>query len=92
MTRHVMKLHPWNEVVAAVDGLIKEGVDIYQQFNCEHCGAKQTMDVPNKLFTSGVCQECGRETDIVKNGCNYMVHAHTQRGAEYLLKRMGGEK
>lgn len=90
--KHVMRLHPWPEVVAAVDDLVEKGVEIHQQFNCEKCGAKQTMEEPDKLFTSGICEECGHETDIVKNGCNYMVHATGQQAVEVLLKKMGGGK
>lgn len=92
MTKHVMKLHPWNEVLEAADELIKQGIDVYQQFNCAKCGAKQTMDHPNKFHITGICEECGHETDIVKDGMNYMVHARTQRGVENLLKRMGGTR
>jgi hypothetical protein len=90
--RHVMKLHPWNDVVASAGDLINKGLHVYQQFNCEKCGAKQTMDVPDKLYISGICEECGHETDIVKNGCNYMVHAVTRRAVEAVLKTMGEKK
>ena len=92
MIKHVMKLHPWNEVLDAADALIKQDIDVYQQFNCAKCGAKQTMDHPNKFHITGICEECGHETDIVKNGMNYMVHARTQRGVENLLKKMGGAR
>lgn len=90
-TKHVMKLHPWKEVLDTADELIGRGIDVYQQFNCEHCGAKQTMEKPNQFHISGICEECGGETDIVKNGHNYMVHATKPAATAALLKRMGGK-
>ena len=92
MTRHTMKLHPWNECVAAGAELIDKGINIHQQFNCHYCGAKQTMDQPNKFFTTGICEECGKETDIVKDGMNYMVHASNPEAVKELMKKLGGEK
>jgi hypothetical protein len=92
MSKHVMKLYPWNEIVEAVGALVDKGIQIHQQFNCEKCGAKQTMDQPDTLFTSGICEECGHETNIVRNGCNYMVHAQTPQAVDALLKRMGSGK
>jgi hypothetical protein len=69
-----VKLYPWDEVIDRVDELIKRGADVYQQFNCEHCGAKQTMDTPNVFHESGICEECRKLTDIKKHGVNFMIH------------------
>jgi rRNA maturation protein Nop10 len=69
-----MKVYPWDEVIPEVLKHIRNGANAYQQFNCAHCGTKQTMDVPNRFFTSGNCEECGKTTDIVKDGCNYLLH------------------
>jgi hypothetical protein len=91
-TKHVMKLHPWQEVLDHADKLAGKGIDCYQQFNCEHCGAKQTMEKPNVFHISGICEECGGETDIKKNGHNYMVHAKGPAATTALLKEMGGDK
>jgi hypothetical protein len=92
MTRHVMKLHPWDEVIVAADGLIAKGIDCFQQFNCEKCGAKQTIDRPNVFHTSGICEECNHETDIKKNGCNYMIHGKTPEATMALLQAMAAKK
>jgi hypothetical protein len=73
-TKYVMKLHPWDEVAANVKEKIKQGHLCYQQFNCEHCGTKQTMDQPNKFYKLGECEECHKITDIYKNGMNFMLH------------------
>jgi hypothetical protein len=70
-----MKLHPFTECTKEAFVWFERGATIYQQFNCEHCGAKQTMDTPNTFFELGTCEECGKETNIKKNGCNYMLHA-----------------
>jgi hypothetical protein len=66
-----MNLHPFEEVVKNASERMAEGWDVYQQFNCAHCGAKQTMEVKNKFFTTGKCEACGRVTDIRKDGCNF---------------------
>lgn len=87
-----MNLHPWDTVLAAVEEHIKHGVDCFQQFNCEHCGQKLTMETPNAFHESGTCDKCGKLTNIKKNGCNYMVQSRTPEGSEYLLTRMAGGK
>jgi hypothetical protein len=69
-----MKLHPFDECVAAATKLIEQGADVYQQFNCNNCGAKQTMAIPNAFYIEGQCEECNAITNIKKLGCNYMVH------------------
>lgn len=69
-----MNLHPLLDCAQKAEGLIQRGGDVYQQFTCAQCGAKQTMNVKNTFFTSGTCEECGGLTDIQKDGCNYMVH------------------
>ena len=68
-----MNLHPWNEVLANADRKIQEGWSVYQQWNCAHCGIKQTMSDKNKFFTRGKCEECGQKTDIKKDGHNFIA-------------------
>jgi hypothetical protein len=68
-----MNLHPFDEVAANAYRKTQEGWTIYQQWNCAHCGVKQTMSTSNKFFTSGKCEECGKITDIRKDGCNFMA-------------------
>jgi Zn finger protein HypA/HybF involved in hydrogenase expression len=70
-----MKLYPWGEVIEKAKVFADQGHDVYQQFNCEHCGAKQTMDTPNVFHFYGNCEECGKQTNIRMNGHNYMLHA-----------------
>jgi hypothetical protein len=67
-----MKLHPFDDVAAYAAKWIAQGATIFQQFNCAHCGAKQTMDVPNKFFEQGKCEECGKVTNIKRKGCNFL--------------------
>ena len=74
---HKMNLYPFDEVVANAQTAIDKGATVHQQWNCEHCGAKQTMEEADKFFTSGICEECGKETDIKKNGHNFMAHFKT---------------
>ena len=68
-----MKLYPFGDCVEAALARIVAGHTIYQQFNCAHCRVKQTMGIPNRFFMRGKCEECGYETDIECDGCNYMV-------------------
>ena len=68
-----MKIHPFNEVCKNAEARMTEGWDIYQQFNCAFCGAKQTMSDANKFYELGNCEECGRQTNIKKDGCNFMA-------------------
>lgn len=68
-----MRLYPFIEVAAAAEAATKKGFTIFQQFNCSHCGTKQTMGEANKFFSYGICEECNKDTDIEKAGCNYMA-------------------
>lgn len=68
-----MKIFPWKDVLKNADDRIKEGWDVHQQWNCEHCGAKQTMPDINKFYMMGICEECGKTTNIKANGHNFMA-------------------
>ncbi len=65
--------YPIDECVATVYDLIQRGkvMLFHQKWTCAHCGTRQTMEVPNKFFTSGLCEECGKSTTITS--CNYLV-------------------
>ena len=41
---------------------------VFFKFTCIHCGARQTFDEPNTLYTEGHCEECGNITEIVEGG------------------------
>ncbi len=68
-----MKLYPFDDVAKTANDAIIAGATVHQQFLCSHCGTKQTIADPNVFHYSGICEECGKETDIKKNGCNYMM-------------------
>jgi len=68
-----VNLYPIQEVLEAVQKHRNAGATFHQQFNCAHCGAKQTIEEPNKLFAAGQCEECGQLTNIIQNGCNYLL-------------------
>jgi hypothetical protein len=68
-----MNLHPFDEVVANAEAKMNQSWKVYQQWNCAHCGVKQTMPDENKFFTQGRCEECSEITDIEKDGCNFMA-------------------
>jgi hypothetical protein len=81
-----MNLHPWDDVLANAERKINQGWDVYQQWNCEHCGAKQTMPDKNIFFIRGKCEECGKETNIKDNGMNFMATGSHPSAIEQLLK------
>lgn len=68
-----MKLYPLDECARAAERHMQKGFEVFQQFNCAHCGAKQTVATPNRFYISGSCEECGKLTDIIKDGCNYLL-------------------
>jgi DNA-directed RNA polymerase subunit RPC12/RpoP len=68
-----MKVSPFYEVVGNAEKRMADGWTIYQQFNCAKCGTKQTMPDANKFYMRGTCEECGHETNIAKDGCNFMA-------------------
>lgn len=69
-----MQLYPWQDVLTNADAHIRNGFTVYQQFNCAYCGAKQTIDTPNTFHRQATCEECGKLTDIERNGHNFMAH------------------
>jgi len=68
-----MKLHPFKECADDAFEKMQLGATIWQQFNCAKCGVKQTMAEKNTFFTRGTCEECGHETNIERDGCNFMA-------------------
>ena len=68
-----MNLHPFDKVAANADRKIKEGWTVYQQFNCAHCGVKQTLPDKNVFHHKGTCEQCGALTNIYRDGCNFMA-------------------
>lgn len=68
-----MKLHPIGEILQTVSEVMLRGGQCYQQWLCEHCDTKQTMEQPNAFYAKGECEECKKITDIEKNGCNLMT-------------------
>jgi transcription elongation factor Elf1 len=68
-----MRLYPFDEVAIDAEERVRAGHTIHQQFECEHCGVKQTMAEENQMFTTGKCEECGGITNIRSKGCNYLL-------------------
>ena len=66
---------PFYEIAKEIEALITTGASIFQKFTCEICSARQTMSVPNVLYTAGRCDECGHSTNLERNGCGFMLVA-----------------
>ena len=63
--------YPFDAVAEQINDAIQHGAVCFQKFTCSHCNARQTMDVPNTLYTRGKCEECSKITQI-KN-CNFLA-------------------
>lgn len=77
--------HPFWLVVKNCMSLVKSGAVIYQKFTCAGCGARLGMEAPNKIYTHGDCDACGAVTNILMQGCNYMVAFSSGREARAAL-------
>jgi hypothetical protein len=68
-----MKLSPFYDVVRHAEVKMNAGWTVYQQWNCWHCGAKQTMPDADTFYKFGRCEECQQITNIEQHGCNFMA-------------------
>jgi hypothetical protein len=59
------------DVANQCDEIIAKGGTIYQKWTCINCNSRQTMEEPNKLFTSGRCEECKFVSPIER--CNFLA-------------------
>ena len=75
---------PIEEIAVLCDIQIERGMTVWQKWTCDHCGARQTMDAPNVLYRSGICEECSQQTDI--QYCGFMLANAT--GAELVQKSL----
>ena len=62
---------PIDEVAKLALEVIQHGGIIHQKWTCAHCGARQTMEVPNTFFRRGQCEECNQITPIII--CGFMA-------------------
>ena len=73
MSEPEVKDYPMEDVAYQAELLIREGATVYFKFTCDYCKSRQTFDEPNKLYTRGSCELCGKVTDLREKGCNYLV-------------------
>jgi hypothetical protein len=66
---------PIAELIPVTDKLIGAGCTVFFKWTCGGCGARQTFDTPNVLYTRGKCEECDHVTDLRESGCNYLLVA-----------------
>jgi hypothetical protein len=71
--KHVMKLYPFDTIIATARERMMAGMKIHLQFNCAKCGMKQTFEQEDYLSERGQCEECGHITSLKDDGCNLMV-------------------
>lgn len=71
---------PFYFIAQEMEEQIALGATTFQKFSCLSCNARQTMPVPNVLYKTGKCQECGFITDIEATGCGFMLVASDDPG------------
>jgi len=79
------------EIVREMDTAIERGYIVFQKFTCGGCGARQNMDVPNSLYTSGHCEECGHVTNLQQDGCGFKAVLATEPFYTKVLWKDEGE-
>jgi hypothetical protein len=74
MVAHVSESDiPFADAVERAELAIRAGFTIYQKFTCQHCRSRQTIDVPNAMYMTGLCEECDSTTNIEAQGCGFMA-------------------
>lgn len=68
-----MQYPDFNDVVEQATKIIMAGHIVHQKFTCAMCGLNQTMGEINRFFQRGKCEGCKYETDLVKNGCGFLL-------------------
>jgi hypothetical protein len=63
----------WLETIQLANDARAVGATIWQKWTCSACGTRQTMETPNTFYQTGKCEECGKVTDIEKQGHGFMA-------------------
>jgi hypothetical protein len=78
--------YPLMEIAEAAEIVASQGGIAYQKFTCGGCGARLTIDEPNKFYTRGECDQCHFTTNLEETGCNFLaVFPQTEKGREHIL-------
>lgn len=65
--------YPWHEVSRNFLRQVKAGRIGFQTWNCDECGAKESMAQSNALYWEGECENCGHVTDLRRKGFNFTL-------------------
>lgn len=65
--------HPFYTVVEEAGRHVANGATVYQKWTCAGCGARLTLEEPNKFHLTGTCDMCPTVTNIEAQGCNYLL-------------------
>lgn len=63
----------FEELMPVLHDILDNEGTFWGKFWCAHCGARQTFSEKNKLFTSGICEECGKTTKLDRWGLMVML-------------------
>jgi hypothetical protein len=83
--------YPIDELAVTLYRAMQEGAIGYMKFTCMYCGSRQTIDVPNRLFTQGKCEVCKSVTNLEKTGGNLLLVAPLNDAANDLLHKINEE-
>lgn len=64
---------PYKDLHLMLNRVLDHGGTFWGKFTCGHCGSRQTFEVPNAIFTSGKCEECGEVTKLRKWGVTVLL-------------------
>ena len=76
------------KILESADKHIAAGRDVYFKFTCLGCGARQTFELMNALFTEGKCEECGHISSCFDPAAklNYLLVVDTRaKGSQDFL-------
>lgn len=64
---------PLAEAVAQCEELVASGATVYFKYTCAGCGERRMFDVPNTVYRTARCEDCGHVTDLEEQGVGYML-------------------
>lgn len=60
---------PWLELLRLARKTLRNPrATVFGKWTCQGCGSRQTFEEANRIYTSGICEECHHETSLLKHG------------------------
>lgn len=81
----------FHSCAAAANRQVQKGNKIHQKFWCANCGVAQYIEKENVFYAAGKCEECGHVSDLIKDGCNYLLIATGDNVIDAIFGSLHGE-